>query len=284
MSSIDLRRTGLAGLAAFTCLALGQAPPPPEPLAFDVEAAGAPLGSFRLNRPDRVIEVQQHAPQAEGGQFRTNVPICEEGLSMSTVFAPSPWAVVTQVADTRIVSAVVLARRPPADQGGADRETLTMFGGRLSVDEGFCPVDMEPSGAEDVYLLQGRTVISGTELLYENETGLAHLSGPVRLLRSAVDESPEIRAAAEAMTFDVDTELSTLEGGVRVSSGTRLSEADTLVLDEANGLATLHGSPARSREGSDEVTGSTLLYYLDTDDVVVIGSASGSISIDLDAP
>lgn len=253
---------------------------PPEPLSFDPAEAGAPLGSFRLVRNDRTIQVEQYAPQAQGGQFRTNVPNCEADLRLSTVYAPAPWAVVTRVAETSIVSAVVIARRPPADEGGESRETLTMFGGSLGVDDGFCPTDLAPSGAQDVYIVQGRTLVSGTELLYENESGLAHLTGPVRLLRSAEGESPEIVAAAERLTFDVDTDLSTLEGGVVVSSGSRVSEADSLVLDEAAGLATLHGSPARSRDGDNQIEGSTLLYYLDTDDVIVIGGVSGTMNLE----
>ena len=87
-------------------------PQAPGPLQFDPAVAGDPRGSFRLTREERVIEVQQFAPQADGGEFRTNVPNCEEGLRLSTVYAPEPYGVVTRVADTSIVSQVVLARRP----------------------------------------------------------------------------------------------------------------------------------------------------------------------------
>ncbi len=225
--------------------------------------------------------MQQYAPQSEGGQFRTNVPNCEPDLRMSTVYGPAPYGVVTRVDETTIISAIVLARRPAA---GTDAEvsedTLTMFGGSLAVDEGFCPVDVEPSEASDVFLLQGRTTVSGTELLYENATGLAHLAGPVLLEREPGDaESPLIRASSEELVYSVDTGLSTLTGNVQISSGERFSQADELVLDEEAGLATLYGNPAISREGDDEVSGSELLYYLDTDDVVVSGGVRGTIEL-----
>lgn len=272
-----------------TCGLAQEAPRPPEPLQFDPATAGDPLGSFRLSHQDRVIEVQQFAPQAEGGQFRTNVPNCEPGLRMSTVFAPAPYMVVTRVAETSIVSQVVLARRPEQREPGAEAEsqeppagdTLNMFAGSVAVDEVFCPTETVRSGAEEVYIIQGRTLISGTELLYDNATGLAELDGPVSLLRQADGEGPEIVASSESLSFDVETDLSTLVGDVMVQSATRTSYADSLVLDEEAGLATLTGSPARSVEGADEIQGEVLLYYLDTDDVVVEGGVSGTIELEL---
>lgn len=252
----------------------------PEPLWFDPASAGDPLGSFRLTREERVILVQQFAPQAEGGQFRTNVPNCEPDLRISTVYAPEPFAVVTQVADTSIISQVVLARSPEGDETMG--ETLTMFGGSIAVDDRFCPTDATRSGAEDVYIVQGLTLVSGTELVYDNSTGLADLTGPVRLLRQAPDDGPEITASSGSLVYDVETELSTLTDDVIVRSAERTSYADSLVLDEEAGLAVLLGSPARSVHGEDEIRGNRLLYYLDTDDVVVEGAVSGTIELDLD--
>ena len=247
---------------------------------FEPASAGEPLGSFRLTREERVILVQQFAPQADGGQFRTNVPNCEPDLRISTVYAPQPFAVVAQVAETSIISQVVLARFPEGDDEGG--ETLTMFGGSVAVDDRFCPADQVRSGAEDVYILQGQTLVSGTELVYDNVSGLADLTGPVRLLRQAQSEGPEITASSESLVYDVETELSTLTGAVVVRSAERTSYADSLVLDEEAGVATLLGSPARSVLGEDEIRGNRLLYYLDTDDVIVEGAVTGTLELDLD--
>lgn len=267
-------------LAVLPALLLGltAAQEPPAPLWFDPASAGDPLGSFRLTRPGRVITVQQFAPQAEGGQFRTNVPNCEAGVRVSTVYAPRPYAVVTQVAGTSIVSAVVLAQRPEGEDAA---ETLTMFAGSVSVDDSFCPVDVSRSGEPEVFILQGHTRIIGTELSYDNGSGLADLTGPVRLLREPGEGAPSITASAETLSFDTATDLSTLSGNVVVSSETRTSYADSLILDEEAGVATLVGDPARSVDGSNEIRGQRLLYFLDSDDVIVEGGVSGTIELEL---
>lgn len=267
-------------LGAFTAVLLGftAAQEAPALLWFDPATAGDPLGSFRLTRPDRVITVQQFAPQAEGGQFRTNVPNCEAGVRVSTVFAPRPFAVVTQVAETSIVSAVVLAQRP---EGEGAAETLTMFAGSVSVDDSFCPVDISRSGEPEVFILQGHTRISGTELEYDNGSGIADLTGPVRLLREPGEDAPSITASAEALSFDTATDLSTLTGNVIIRSDSRTSYADSLILDEEAGVATLVGDPARSVDGSNEIRGQRLLYFLDSDDVIVEGGVSGTIELEL---
>lgn len=280
----------IAGLNAHPAVAADEGQPGTavttvaQPVPFDLGSAGEPLGSFRLTRIDRVIEVQQFAPQAEGGQFRTNVPECEADLRLSTIFAPSPYAVVTRIAETSIVSQVVLARRPPREEGGEDRQTLEMFGGTLEVSDSFCPRNVQRSEQPDVFIVQGRTTVSGTELLYDNASGLANLSGPVDLQRSGQDGQSPITATSERLVFNVDTDMSTLEGTVEVISDKRTSHSDTLELNEADGVAVLHGSPARSTEGSNVLEGSTLLYYLDSDDVVVVGGVTGTLEIDLTSP
>jgi lipopolysaccharide export system protein LptA len=282
-----IRPLWLAGLLAVLLpgpQAAAAETPPAAAGPFNLEEAGEPLGSFRLTRNDRIIDVQQYAPQAEGGQFRTNVPDCEPGLRLSTVFAPAPWAVVTRIAETSIVSQIVLARRPPREEGGEARETLEMFGGTLELTDNFCPENVQRSAASDVFIVQGRTTVSGTGLHYDNATGLAHLSGPVELERAAEGESAAIAASSDQLVFNVDTDRSTLEGDVEVISEKRVSHADSLELNEEEGLAVLQGSPARSAEGANVLEGSTLLYYLDTDDVVVVGAVSGTLELDLTTP
>jgi lipopolysaccharide export system protein LptA len=95
-------------------------------------------------------------------------------------------------------------------------------------------------------------------------------------------DSEGLAATAAALEYDLDTERSTLTGGVRVVAGDRVSEAETLELDEEAGLATLTGNPARSQKGEDRIEGDTLLYYLDSNDVVVIGAVKGTLEVELD--
>ena len=62
----------------------------------------------------------------------------------------------------------------------------------------------------------------------------------------------------------------------------RTTTGETLELDEEAGTAVLTGSPARSVKGNDVLEGGRLLYYLDSDDVVVIGNVEGELEIDLE--
>jgi lipopolysaccharide export system protein LptA len=244
---------------------------------------GEPLGTLTLRRNERTISVLQYAPSAEGGEFRLRVPNCEEGVRLSTVFAPAPYLVETLVNETRITSSVVLDRRPPRDEGGQDRATLEMFGGNLEVDlDTLCPQNVSRSEVPEVTILEGRTTAIGTVFNYDNETGIGLLSGPVDLDRVAEGDSPALEASAEALEFNVDTDLSTLSGQVRVVSDGRVSEADTLELDEQAGQAVLKGSPARSEQDQNVLEGDTLLYFLDSNDVVVIGNVKGVLELDLE--
>src|SRR5690606_2416056 len=133
-----------------------------------------------------------------------------------------------------------------------------------------------------VVIEQGRTVVVGRGLLYENASGVATMSGPVALERAPEGEGDVVTATADGLAFDLETDRSTLEGNVRVTAGERVSDADTLELDEAAGPATLRGNPASSTEGENVLEGNTLLYSLDSNDVIVQGGVRGTLEIDLD--
>src|SRR5690606_14484384 len=94
-------------------------------------------------------------------------------------------------------------------------------------------------------------------------------------------EAP-LTASAASMTFAVDEQRATLQGDVRVTSEERTTTGDALELDEEAGIAVLTGSPARSVRGSDTLEGARLLYYLDSDDVVVIGNVAGELEVEIE--
>jgi len=89
-------------------------------------------------------------------------------------------------------------------------------------------------------------------------------------------------AKSTGMTFAVNEQRATLTGDVRVTSEERVTTGETLVLDEEAGTAVLTGTPARSVRGEDVLEGSRLLYYLDSDDVVVLGNVAGELEVDLE--
>jgi lipopolysaccharide export system protein LptA len=72
-----------------------------------------------------------------------------------------------------------------------------------------------------------------------------------------------------------------------VTSEGRVSVATTLEYNEEEGIAILRGDrdkniPAKSTKGSDVLQGYTIIYYLDTNDVVVQGDVQGDIEVDLE--
>src|SRR5690606_40283841 len=108
------------------------------------------------------------------------------------------------------------------------------------------------------------------------------LDGPIALTRAgASEDEPPLTASARSMTFAVNEQRATLVGDVRVTSEERTTTGDTLTLDEEAGLAVLTGAPARSVRGSDVVEGARRLYYLDGDDVGVVGNGSGQREVEV---
>jgi lipopolysaccharide export system protein LptA len=253
-----------------------------------------PVGSMTIERKDRTILVSLFAPSEEGGEFRLNVPECEEDIRLSTIYAPEPYIVETKVNEAVITSQIALSRRPPNvedDEGnvlerGSDKQELELVGGTLNVNgETLCPENIERTESADVTLKEGRTTVDGANFLYDNNTGIGTMKGPITLDRVAQGDSPALNATSESLETNVDEDKTYLTGNVKVTSEDRVSEAATLEYNEEQGLAVLRGSettPAKSTKGSDVLQGDVIVYFLDTNDVVVQGSLQGDIEVDLE--
>lgn len=267
--------------------------------AFVALAQGLP--TVTVDRSDRTIVVEQRTTGAEGARTVLANRNCEDGVLTNLFFGPVAGYVVTRFDETELVSQLAIVRVPqPAAAGGAagaddaatdptatdpaatdDQETIELLGGIATFDRPGCLEEVGPDGARPVELRQGRTTITGARFFLDRGTDLATMDGPVTLARRAQGDGPTLEATADALTFDVAEERATLTGGVVITSGERVSQADRLELDEAAGVAVLTGAPAVSRRGNDEVRGRTLRYDLETDDVVVLGSVSASFEVDL---
>jgi lipopolysaccharide export system protein LptA len=253
-----------------------------------------PVGSMTINRKDRTILVSLFAPSEEGGEFRLNVPECEKDIRLNTIYAPKPYIVETKVNEAIITSQIALSRRPPNVENeageiierGTDKQTLELVGGTLKVnEETLCPEDIQKSTQADVTLKEGRTTVKGVTFRYLNETGIGTMKGPITLDRVAEGDSPALNATSESLETNVDEDKTYLTGNVKVTSEERVSEAATLEYNEEAGLAILRGNeetPAKSTKGSDVLQGDVIIYYLDTNDVVVQGSLQGDIEVDLE--
>ena len=255
-----------------------------------------PIGSMSIKRKDRTIVVSLYAPSEEGGEFRLNVPECEKDLRLSTIYAPKPYIVETQVNEAVITSQIALSRRPPNVENaegeiierGSDKEKLELVGGTLKVDqETLCPEDIQRTETADVTLKEGRTTVLGANFLYDNNIGIGNMKGPITLDRVAEGDSPALNATSDTIEVNVDDDKTFLEGNVKVNSEDRVSEATTLEYNKEDGIAILQGDrdkniPAKSTKGTDVLQGYTIIYYLDTNDVVVQGDVQGDIEVDLE--
>ena len=228
--------------------------------------------------------MQQTATDAEGGVAVTRGGSeCRKDRNLSFYYAPNPKRIDTRVNNTRIRSSVVLRTQPK--EGGAeaqDKAILNFFGGSLGVDnETLCPKNLKRGGDPKVTIEEGRTTVEGGPLVYENDSGVGEMTGPVDLSRSAEGDSPALTASSARFSFNVDDDIQTLQGNVKVESDGRVSEADILELDEEAGFAVLRGNPARSRNDEGEVMGEVIEYDLDSNDVVVTQEVKGTFTLDL---
>ncbi|ADI16048.1 hypothetical protein [Truepera radiovictrix] len=246
----------------------------------------ANLPSFELRRGDRTIVVQQTATDAEGGIAIPRGGNCRDGFDLSFYYAPEPKLIETTVGELRISSRVVLREQPRSErttEGGdaQDEAVLDFFGGSLELNpETLCPDNLVRNPEDRVTLREGRTTVQGGALRYDNASGIGEMRGPIALERRAAGEAPALQASSNALLFNVDDELQTLRGGVRVEAEGRVSEADELELDEQAGVAVLRGSPARSRDAEGEVSGEVLVYDLESNDVVVRGSVRATLTLE----
>jgi hypothetical protein len=236
------------------------------------------LPSFELRREGRTVLVQQTARDDEGGIFASRPDGCREaGISLFTVYAPAPKRVESVMGDSMVLSNIVLRAQPRGNQNEA---VLEFIAGSLTFDdETLCPIAIERTSEPLVELKQGRTTARGVEARYDNLSGRLTMMGPVRLERTAEGEAEALSATAARLELDENSSVTVLSGGVRLVSGERESEADTVEYDEEAGRAVLRGDPARSRLGSDMVEGRVIEYDLDTNDVVVRQGVRASFEI-----
>ena len=242
------------------------------------------LPTVTVERGERVIVVAQRTTGADGARTVLANRNCEPGVLTNAFFGPVAGYVETRIDDTVLSSQVAVVRVPTDTGEDGDDETIELFGGSVTFDRPGCIAEVDDADARDVELRQGRTTVLGGRFFLDRGTDVAEMAGPISLVRAPAegDDRPPLEARADDLTFDVASERATLLGGVVVTSGERVSEAERLELDEAAGLALLTGSPAVSRRGPDEVRGLTLRYDLETDEVEAIGAVYATFEIDLD--
>ena len=168
----------------------------------------------------------------------------------------------------------------PTTAAGED-QTLELYDGTVTLDRPGCIDTEQRTQRPSVTLVQGRTTVKGTRFFLDQGSDTGTMDGPIELVRAAAGDSPSLTATADSMQFDTQTRHATLLGNVKVTSQDRVTTADSLELDEAAGVALLAGSPAKSTKGKDVLEGSRLRYYLNNNDVVVLGKVHGDLEVNI---
>lgn len=268
-------------------------------------AAAQTSTTFTLKRDDTELLITNLGRAADGARSIGNNRNCEEEHRLTIVYAPAPGWVETRVRDALLTSSLAVIRAPTrtgaenSESGGdsgephangaenagqelaANEESLELTDSTVTFDRPGCIEERLPAESPRVTLIQGRTEVVGTRFYLGGGADEGLMDGPVTLERATEGGEP-LTAEAEGMTFLVNEQRATLRGGVQVTSEERVTTGDALELNEEAGTALMLGEPARSVKGDDVLEGKALLYYLDSDDVVVIGNVTGEIELDLD--
>lgn len=264
---------GLAALIAGFCGALML-------LVQDARAQSAT--TFSLQRDDTELVISNLALASGGARTIGNNRNCEEGQRLTIVYGPAPGHVETRVEDALLTSSLAVIRAPVEAEEGAGEETLELTDAAVTFNRPGCIEETEAADTPRVTLVQGRTEVVGSRFFLDRNEDEGVMDGPIALERAGEEGGEPLTATADQMTFAVGEQRATLMGNVQVTSEERVTSGESLELDEEAGTAVLTGSPARSVKGSDVLEGNRLLYYLDSDDVVVIGNVMGDLEIELD--
>lgn len=247
------------------------------------QQGGAP--TLTIDRQDATIVIVNRSPFEAGARTRLNIPRCTEGVRTSIFYGPSGERVTVDIDDSSEITArLVVVEAPegdgsdtPEDSEKAEQTTLEATPSDIELGRA-CIESRTPLPDERVQLVQGRTTVFGSRFFLDRDTDVATMEGPIDLTRAPEGDADELTADAEALAYDLETDRSTLTGGVRVTSGGRVSEAELLELDEAAGRAILRGN-ARSVKGDEVVEGDTLVYYLDSNAVEALGRVKGTLVV-----
>lgn len=111
----------------------------------------------------------------------------------------------------------------------------------------------------EVKVIRGRLTARGEQLVYSEASGQGVLRGnaSATFIPEKKEDGDAVNISAAQMSLDVDNELSTSTGDVRLTNGQQTARAGKLVFDEDRELAQLTGNPTltrAARAGQKELT------------------------------
>lgn len=103
-----------------------------------------------------------------------------------------------------------------------------------------------------------RMTASGPRLVYRESNGRGTLDGNARMRQEPRDKNSDpVEVTAPRMTFEVDTNISTSEGGVTLKNGRQEGRSDAVYYEEDRGLAVFTDAKEvvllRKREGKGDL-------------------------------
>ncbi len=109
-----------------------------------------------------------------------------------------------------------------------------------------------------VTVKRDRMTATGPRLVYRESNGRGVLEGNARMRQEAREKGGDpVEVSAPRMTFDVDTNVSTSEGGVSLKNGRQEGRSDTVYYEEERGLAVFTDAKEvvliRRREGKGDL-------------------------------
>ncbi|AFZ68460.1 LptA/OstA family protein [Deinococcus peraridilitoris] len=104
---------------------------------------------------------------------------------------------------------------------------------------------------DSVTVVRGRLNAKGSALNYAEATGVGVLKGSASAVFAPEKQGDDpVNITAGEMSFDVDTDISTSKGSVKMVSGTQTGTSSTMVFDEKKELGFLTGDVQMNRAAS----------------------------------
>jgi len=238
-------------------------------------AVAQTASQISIKRDDTDITITNFGKGSDGAKTILNNKNCKEGFVTNIIYAAA--GIVQTITDkTTLKSQIVLIEKPRGEKK-KEQETLELFGGKIEFNRPRCPEKVERNDSAGVNLEQGKTIVDGVNFFLDRESNVGIMKGPIKLERNSENQADKLTATADLLEVNMDTDAIDLKGNVRIISDGRESRADRLEYDDENAIAILYGNPAISKKDNDVLKAKTIIYYLDSNDVLAKGDISGSI-------
>ncbi len=182
------------------------------------------------SKEQRIITIEAPGGQ-RSGNLRNGPWVYEAG---------KPGGVIGRVKDLEINATRATLEAPPGKtMQEAEGERVASFEGNVAVK-------------------RDRMTASGPKLVYRESNGRGTLDGNARMRQEPRDKNSDtVEVTAQRMTFEVDTNISTSEGGVTLKNGRQEGRSDGVYYEEDRGLAVFTDSKevvlVRKREGKGDL-------------------------------